>query len=135
MKTKIRRSLIGLTVLVAAGGATLLISGVLADVKNQSVSSGKKTSNKSTAPENTSTASKNTSTRKATQAPKAPAPDFRSYRINSYRIWTCANPQPYFVPAPIAAACAPFTMHPPKNSRSPHSQFNPHQGKYIRVFV
>lgn len=117
----------------------MFIGGVLAAGKNKPISN-KSAATQNTTPHNAS--GKPGTTRKGAQTPKTPAPpDFKSYRISSYRIWTCANPKPYFVPAPIAAACAPFSMHPPQNPRRPHSQFNPinapdpHQGKYIRVFV
>ncbi|HEX8552886.1 MAG TPA: cytochrome P460 family protein [Abditibacteriaceae bacterium] len=56
------------------------------------------------------------------EKPKVPA-------IKNYRKWNLANTQPYFVAAPQAVLCAP-----PSVSRQ-RSLANPHEDKWIRVWV
>lgn len=46
--------------------------------------------------------------------------------IRAYRKWALVNPQPYFVPNPLAVLCAP---------PSAGTVISPHDGKFIKVYV
>lgn len=68
------------------------------------------------------------------EKPREPPPEDKAAveAVAAYRQWRLVNPEPHWVPGPLASLCAPFRLWKKGDAHAPH---NVHESKWVRVYV